>query len=260
MSRSTTPNKIILVLFLLFLINPTYSSILESEDDFPGFWTYKKCHELLSNLTVQCRSIYPDPETFEQRCEQGKIQFSLDVPFDCYNNTYNVSVLIKNLDPPRKEFHIIDFRNEDELYKTGQISYDDFLFVKENMGEEWVGGNINMSDYCIKIYIKIGIVCEKTKVDHFGNEYCANFHLTKKGPRECEGYKDSIYEIINNDNELKKKFFGLNYSKEVAFIGKKKKKKDYNKKKNGTFQEEINFKECIEYGMDGDVLICLKYD
>lgn len=236
--------------------NKNIFSPFEGEEEEDTF-TYDQCLEFFSGIKVHCKIKYRDPYTSEERCSQDGFEFESEIPLDCYNQSYNVSLYIENLNPPRREYHIVDLSDKDFLLAAGIISYDGFMMIDKMKDEKW---GKELFDYCIKIYTKIGSFCEKMKVDKFGNEYCVSIKLKQKGPKECENFRDMILEEISRNNELKQKFIGDYYSKDMIVTRKTEKKNEKNKNKNKKLREEISLRECIEYSIKGDIIICLKYD
>ena len=262
-------------------------------------WTYSQCYDYLYNLDITCFEFHKNESGIEI-CEKWGIEIidsNLYIPGECFNKEYNLQVYIKNSNTSLKKRLILFFSNNiisEENNESKEKELD--IQILENDIKECFKNYINYEKICVDSDIineKDKELCKELEIKK-NDIFCVNLinesdedsiTMIKDMPNlnfdnikfqygdENEIYFANTYKKTNNseknieDNESinniefeeENNYEDENYDDDKNEVcNNDKKKKDYDNELD--FYYNRTRKDCVEYGLEGNYIVCTKYE
>ena len=279
--------KYIILLLSLFILIYSESS-----------WTYSQCYDYLNDLNIICYSFSKNDSGIEicENWEVENISYINNLPNECFNKEYNLEVDINNSNFPLKKklilflefFKDLDCKDKD-LYESEENKLETSNFSKGNNNiRECIKNFFKFEKLCANINIinkKDKELCNKLEIQN-KNEFCQEVIdiFDKESILKIKNVKDfdnmqiilkDEYNVFENFEQIK-----LIYGKNFKFyLHSVEETNDNDKNEELEFEEENNEdninhefnndnnnyddrsrKDCVEYGLDGNYIVCTKYE
>ncbi len=270
--KSLFINTIIKYMFFVQLIIRTFC--------FDEKWTYSRCKNYLNDLDIICYKIIENKDGTEicKKWNYINISSSIYLPNECYNNNYNLNIIVHNTNPPMKKKLIMNLENEnEENISTFEASINDYPEVKRCIKNFYIykkncilnkefGKNKKCkelreysfnSPICIKMFKHFGI-----NIETLNDEILSYFDFTSL-EFDCDSNSqiDNYIEIFEDDNYID--FEETNCEeKNDSKNGKIKNKNDDGDEEFEKYYKNSG-KDCVEYGLKSlkeDIIVCTKYE